>query len=447
MKRIIKAVLTILISLVSVFPFAGKVHGDIGGVNWDPYYAWCIEKDGITVSREGYGQEEVYIPYGARLYVWYSFDENKAYNVNDSYFAYYGDYSFSFSTSISGKHIRPVKKVPNSEFLTYENLELLVLDETKVYEGPSSDYKKVATLFEGTTISSDYNDGMWAHIIDEDKEGWIYFNQTSVKDDLPGVIIKNNDGISAVNINDVVLYDSLKNKDTNAVIPAGSTLTYLGNCSTSFENKHQYMLYDGKNGWITDEGDSLVYDLEGSRLFAYENVILYDDLSGSKVISVIQGNDAADVLKMVFDSHGKEKYYCRYEGLEGWTSAVANCFVDSSIIKGFEKAFVVEDTALFKQIGGEESGTSISKNEEFLVISSTEVDDKSWHYIRMGNKEGWISADLHFFEKNENEENDSEIEDRTNKKVPDVMYYYVAGAFIISISTFVLIRYLNVKKK
>ena len=447
MKKLSKTLLAILISFVFAFPFTKKIKADIGQVNWDPYYAWCIEKDGIIVSHEGYGQEKVLIPYGARLYVWHSEDMDMAYDVNDSYFVYYGDYSFSFSTSIKGEHIRPVKKVPSSEYLTYENFELLVLDETKIYEGPASDYKNVATLYEGTTISSDYNDGMWAHITDEGKEGWIYFNQTSIKDDLPRVVIINRNGLTVENTTDIVLYDSLKNKDTNSIIPANSILNYTGNCSSSFERRFYYIQYNEENGWIIDEGNSLLFNIEGSRLFAYENVVLYDSLLNDNVVSVIQENDTADVIKMVYDPQGIGKYYCRYEGLEGWTSSAANCFVDSSILKGFERAYLDEDAVIYQGINDQKTEKTINKNESFLVISSTENNGEAWHYVKNKDKEGWIKADLYFYEKIEDEESYSEPEERTSRKVPDIMYYYVAGAFIISISSYVLIKYLNIKKK
>ena len=156
MKKITKLFL-IMIMFTCCFSFVSmdKINADIGMVNWDPYYAWCIIKEGIVISMGGYGRENIYIPYGARFYIWHGSNEQRAYSVNDTYFAYYEDYHFAFSTSIKGEDIRPIRKKPDAEFLTYESLELKAIEEVRIYDGPSSDFEKVKTLPEGSVINSD----------------------------------------------------------------------------------------------------------------------------------------------------------------------------------------------------------------------------------------------------------------------------------------------------
>ena len=447
-KRFDNSLIVLIISFLFSFSLTRQIHADIGMVNWDPYYAWCIQKEGIIVSREGYGEESVYVPYGARLYIWHGDNYEKAYSADDSYFAYYGDYSFSFSTSIKGNDIRPVKKKPDPEFLTYENLELMTLADIKVYDGPSADYEKVDTLSEGATISSDYNDGMWAHITHDEKEGWIYFNQTSLADDLPEVIITNKTVQIISNLNEASLYNSLsENRGTIVSIPAESEILYIGTCSSSFNKKYYYVNFDDNKGWLIDEGKEFVFNATGSKLYSYGEITLYDDLDGSNIVSVIQQDEEIELLKIAFDSQGKERYCCRHEGVTGWTSSDPPCFVDSNVIKGHEKAFVEEETEVYKTIDGDKADFIVKENEQFVVIGSVNDNDSEWHYIKNADKEGWINCEIHFYDAEEEPQTTIEPERNTKKSIPSVIYYYVAGAFVIGISTFVLIRYLNLKKK
>lgn len=448
MKKVIK-VLTAFI-MISFFSFItpNAIDADIGMVNWDPYYAWCIEKDGLYISMGGYGTENVYIPYGARLYVWHGDNDQRPYSVNDSYFAYYGDYSFSFSTSIKGENIRPLKKKPDADLLTYENLELLAIEEVRVYDGPSSDYTKVETLSEGSIIESDYNDGMWAHVLIGDGEGWLYFNQTSKKDDLPKVIIKNNGELVLSNINDTVLYNSVEeNKGGIIEIPAASSINYIGKLDSSF-SRYYYVSYDDYKGWLTDEGDNFVFEMSNAKLYPYSEIVLYESLENKNIIGVIQSGEEIEVVKILYNSEGQKRYYCRNYELTGWTNTDPPCFVDCSIDRGFEKAFVEETAAIFESINGNKTDKTLEKNEEFLVIDSIDNDGMEWHYIKNAAKEGWINKEISFYERSESAtEGTNEIEHSTRTSIPSVVYYYVAGAFIISVSMFVLIRYFNLKKK
>ena len=450
MKRIFKIFLTVLL-FASYFSFSNlnKINADIGMVNWDPYYAWCIKKEGLVISMGGYGRENVYIPYGARLYIWHGSNDQRAYSVNDSYFAYYGEYSFSFSTSIKGSDIRPLKKNPDSEFLTYENLELQAIEEIKIYSGPSSDYEKVKTLPAGSTIESDYNDGMWAHVVEGDDEGWIYFNQTSKEDDLPKAIIKSSDKLFISNLNETTLYNSVDEKRGEITkIPASSSIEYLGRAGSSF-SRYYYVNYDEYNGWLIDEGDNFVFDIPGTKMHPYSEIVIYEDLDSESIVGVIQSNEEVDVLKTLFDSEGKRRYLCKNDEYTGWTKADPNCFVDFNIDRGFEKAFVEEEAVIFESINGNKTEQILEKGEEFLLIDSIDNNGMEWHYIKNASKEGWINKEISFYDHEDTTDiqEENEIRQTTKTSIPSVVYYYVAGAFIISISTFVLIRYLNLKKK
>lgn len=444
MKKVISSLL-LIVFILPLFSFVQTAYADIGMVYWDPYYAWCIRKEGMIIRGEGYGYEDTFIPYGARFYVWHGNNMEVAYSPYDDYFVEYGERSFSFSHSIRGDNFRPINKNPDPELLAYEDIRLYACYDTNIYDGPSADYKKTGTLLQGNEVYSDYNDGMWAHLTGGEYEGWIYFNQTCINDDLPQVIIINGNELKIENAAETHLYDS-PNGDQGETIKAGSTFTYLGSCSSSFARKYFYVQNGDKKGWIrNDEGERLIFDTMGARLIAYDGVVLYKNLSDETVSTVVQENEEAEVLNTVFDSEGKERYYCRYEGQEGWTAPSASCFVDLSIIRGYEKAYLDEETSLFNRIDGSPTDTVVGKNEEFLVVSSIQNGDSAWHYIRNEEKEGWINADLHK-EADHNAEYYA-AENKSKRSVPDVMYYYAAGTLIISISTFVLIRYLNLRKK
>ena len=447
MKKIINVVLTILmaVSITSLLSTT-QINADIGSVNWDPYYAWCIEKEGITITREGYGEESTYIPYGARLYIWHGSNMDRAYSVDDTYFAQYGDYSFSFQTSIKGEHIRPVRRNPYPEFLSYETFELMAINEVRVYDGPSSDFAKVATLSAGTTVVSDYNDGMWAHVLYEGSNGWLYFNQTSKNDSLPEVIVVNSGDWSVENIKEVSLLNALdEHRGTISSIPENSSIQLIGNCSSSF-SKNYYVSFEDNNGWLIDGGNELVFDVSGSKLHSYDDIVLYEDLSSNEVVGIVQPDEEVELLKVAFDTDGKERYCCRSDGMLGWTGPDPQCFVDANVLRGYEKGFAKEDTEIYKAINGDKEGFRFAENEQFLVVSSVVDGGTEWHYVKNAEKEGWIKGEVHYYETDVDQEETYQTEHNT-RSIPSVIYYYVAGALIISISSFVLIRYLNVKKK
>ena len=380
------------------------------------------------------------------MYIWHGENYQEAYSVDDNYFAYYDDYSLSFTTSIKGKHIRPVKKNPYPEFLSYEGLELVVLNEVKMYDGPSSDYTKITSLPAGTRVTSDFNDGMWAHIIYENNEGWVYFNQTSIGDQLPEIIIANGNNQNISNLHETSLYNSLdENKGIICSIPENSSIQLIGNCSSSF-SKNYYVSFDENNGWLIDEGNEFVFDVSGSKLHSYADIALYDELLNGEVIGTIQADEEVELLKMVYDSDCKERYYCLCDGLQGWTGAGAQCFVDVNVLKGYEKGFSKEDAEVYKAINGDKEDFKFVGNESFLIVNSVFDDNTEWHYVKNAEKEGWIKEEVFFYETDVDQEESYQIEHNT-KSIPSVIYYYVVGALIISVSSFVLIRYLNIKKK
>ena len=448
MKRQISIIFIIMFLLFLMKPFSNKINADMGSVNWDPYYAWCIKKEGIYIPGDGYGTTDLFIPYGARVYVWHGSNPFTAYNKNDTYLFEYDDNSQGFFSTVNGDDIRPIKANPDPELLTYESLRLLVLDEVNVYEGPSTDFKKVTDLTKETIVNSDYNDGMWAHITNEDNEGWIYYNQTAPNDKLPNVIIKNDEELTAESAEDISLYSSLKKDVIITTIPKNSVIKikYFGNCSTCFSTQYFYVDFDDQRGWIINKGNEVLFDLSGSKLYAYDELALYEDLNSDKATAIVYANESIEVLKAAFDAKGEERYFCRYDGYEGWTDSGAPCFVNFSIIKGYEKAYVDEMADLYKIIDGEKTNKTIEANEEFLVIRSLH-NDPFWHYVKNNEKEGWIYAELHHYENKQDEEENPDDDNRTNKNIPDVMYYYIAGTVIVSISVFVLLRYLNIKKK
>lgn len=451
MKKKIKILISVItIVLFSIVSSTREIKADIGMVNWDPYYAWCIRKEGITIKYNAYGDNTVYVPYGARIYIWHGNNMDKAYDQNDSYMAYYGDYSFSFSSSIKGSDIRPVYKNPDKELLSYDSLKLMALKTVDIYDGPSEDYKKLFSIDKDTVFISDYNDGMWAHIIFEEREGWVYYNQTSIKDVMPGVIIVNDNHIKINSDNEISIYDSLNaNEPIHKISVEEESLSYIGLCSSSFVNKAFYVSYENnKNGWIFNRDNNLIFEVNNNTLFSNEDVVLYNSLDNEEVSTIIQAGETAIISRICFDSDGNERYYCEYNGKNGWTNSGAKCFVDKSILNNHEKGFVENDAELYSMPDGNKVGGTMNANEEFVILSSIKHNNLEWNYVKNETKEGWINQEVKYYSKDENAEVSETVEERVmNNSIPSIFYYYGFGAVIVALSTLVLIRYLNITKK
>ncbi len=184
MKKLFKLIVVILIALI-ISTKPNSINADIGEAMFQPYYARVIKKNGVDVSYfKDYSSGKVHLPYGTRIYVWNG-DPDIAYDGKSDYMASLDN---NRTVIINASDFYPLYK-QSDKYLSYEDIEFIVLDNVAVFNGPGNDYTRILYLKKGTVLTSDYNDGKWAHVIYNNQNGWIYFRMTSSKDEFPDVMI------------------------------------------------------------------------------------------------------------------------------------------------------------------------------------------------------------------------------------------------------------------
>ena len=184
MKKLIKLFTVILITLI-ISTKPNNINADIGQAYFEPYYARVIKKNGVDVSYfKDYSSGKVHLPYGTRIYVWNG-DSTNAYDGESNYMA---NLDSGRTVNIDASDFYPLEKYPD-KYLSYDEYNFIALNNIRIYNGPSSDYTMIFNLKKGTVLTSDYNDGKWAHVIYNNKKGWIYFRMTNSEDEFPNVMI------------------------------------------------------------------------------------------------------------------------------------------------------------------------------------------------------------------------------------------------------------------
>lgn len=321
------------------------------------------------------------------------------------------------------------KSIDDKGKVTYSDIKLIKLDDTRVieidiedyekemlkkyyvfddtcylYKGPSKLYGKIEpeiSLSVGTIIETEYYDELWAYVEYNGVKGWVYtytFTTLSPYNESAGMVSISEYHPNIKSVNELTLYNNPKTEEeTGVTIHPEVELNTIYTYSSEVHNPYYYVDYNGTKGWV-----KTIYE---------DNVIMNIAYKANQEMSLKVDNK--------------------------------------------------EGAALYKNPSNKNSSIGIIPYETKLTptYSLNGSHTEEWYQVKYNDTIGWVNLqDVSYY----NEDNstipeqptkpddviDTEVNtNQTNNSINEKIIYYVCGAVILSLTAVVTILLVNKKKK
>ena len=439
----------IIVSILFLFLLPIMVMADAGGPSLTMYDVRVKNPNGTYVevwNAETGSMEKKLIPYDTIIN-----DIFMEENINGELYGFYNDGSVKLSDCEV-----ITKEFDFSKFNSTPGKLYVYKEGAYLYKGPSKVYGKVDNeimIPVGTTIEYKYSDDLFAYVTYKDVSGWVYIYQRAMYEGSGPY----KEGSSTARVENGELFvtketkihnDPVNSTELGKTIPANTKLEYKYIYNPYVFVNSYYVTYNGVSGWITNDNSNIAKKYNDAKIYTYNSSakICKDTIENKCDLVTTIPEDTMLNIDYIIDNIDAW-FYVTYKNKSGWVYYAAYDESPYRFSYFSENINLKTETKLYDKINGKElEKLEIGKYliQDFYIYTDDDYNNR-WLYVI--DRNAWIKVtheDFEYIMPNPEEIPTSEVINKLPVKT--IVLYCVAGAFVLSLTTLVIIKLVNKKK-